>query len=140
MVQAGIIGSAEYYATAGGTPQAWVTALYENLFERAPDAAGLAYWANVIQTTQSRSSVVLGCVTSDEYRLNLLRGIPNDPDDPDGPSDPNEPNDSGWYMQYLHRPIDQSGAMYWLAQMKAGYPQEAILEGILASDEYLNRA
>ncbi|HJT30507.1 MAG TPA: DUF4214 domain-containing protein [Pirellulales bacterium] len=140
MVQAGIIGSAEFYATAGGTPQAWVTALYQNLFERAPDAAGLAYWANVIQTSQSRSSVVLGFVTSDEYRLNLLRGIPNDPDDPDGPSDPNEPNDSGWYMQYLHRPIDQSGAMYWLAQMKAGYPQEAILEGILASDEYLNRA
>lgn len=138
-VQAGIIGSQEFFQTAGGTPQAWVTALYQNLFERNPGPSEVAYWVGVIQT-QSRASVVLGFVTSDEYRLNLLRGIPNDPDDPDGPNDPNEPNDSGWYVQYLHRPIDQSGALYWLNQMKAGYPQEAILEGILGSDEYFNRA
>ncbi|HEX7448452.1 MAG TPA: DUF4214 domain-containing protein, partial [Pirellulales bacterium] len=138
-VQAGIIGSQEFFQTAGGTPQAWVTALYQNLFERNPGPSEVAYWVGVIQT-QSRASVVLGFVTSDEYRLNLLRGIPNDPDDPDGTNDPNEPNDSGWYVQYLHRPIDQSGALYWLNQMKAGYPQEAILEGILGSDEYFNRA
>jgi hypothetical protein len=58
----------------------------------------------------------------------LLRGIPGDPAQP------------GWYVQFLHRPIDASGAQYWLQQMKNGYPQEAILEGILASDEYFNRA
>ncbi|HEX5443508.1 MAG TPA: DUF4214 domain-containing protein [Pirellulales bacterium] len=126
-VQAGIIGSQEFFNTAGGTPQAWVTALYQNLFDRNPGPSEVAYWVGVIQT-ESRASVVLGFVTSDEYRLNLLRGIPNDPNDP------------GWYEQYLHRPIDQSGAMYWLAQMKAGYPQEAILEGILGSDEYFRRA
>ncbi len=126
-VQAGIIGSQEFFNTAGGTPQAWVTALYQNLFDRNPGPSEVAYWVGVIQT-ESRASVVLGFVTSDEYRLNLLRGIPNDPNDP------------GWYEQYLHRPIDQSGAMYWLAQMKAGYPQEAILEGILGSDEYFHRA
>ena len=57
----------------------------------------------------------------------------------DGPSDPNEPNDSGWYVQYLHRPIDSGGALFWLQQMRNGVPQESILDGILASDEYFNR-
>jgi len=142
-VQAGIIGSPEFYFTAGNTDAAWVTALYQNLFERNPAFFEVSYWTGVLaaqgHTSAARTNVVLGFVTSDEYRLDLLRGIPNDPDDPDGPSDPNEPNDSGWYVQYLHRTIDGSGAMYWLQQMDAGLPQESILVGLLASDEYFIR-
>ncbi|HVX12329.1 MAG TPA: DUF4214 domain-containing protein [Pirellulales bacterium] len=125
LVQAGIIGSQEYYITAGGTPDAWVTKLYENLLNRAPDPAGLAYWANYIQS-HSLSSVVYGFVTSDEYRGDLLSGIPGDPNNP------------GWYEQYLHRPVDAAGEAYWVQQMDAGYAQEQILEGILASQEYYN--
>jgi hypothetical protein len=129
MVQAGIIGSQEYYQTAGGTPQAWVTRLYQNLFNRNPDPGGLAYWSNYVATNPaSLSSVVLGFVTSDEYHRILLAGIPGDPNMP------------GWYEQYLHRPIDAAGENYWATQMDHGYPQEAILEGILASDEYYHRA
>ena len=126
-VQAGIIGSNEYFVTAGGTPQAWVTKLYLNLLNRLPDSNGIAYWTNYIQS-HSKQSVVLGFVTSDEYRLNLLQGTPGDPTRP------------GWYEQFLHRPIDSSGAQYWVRQMDSGYPQEAILEGILASPEYYFRA
>jgi hypothetical protein len=142
-VQAGIIGSQEFYDTAGGTDATWVTALYQNLFERNPAPNEVAFWTGYLaangSTNATRTIVVLGFVTSNEYRLNLLRGIPGDPDDPDGPSDPNEPNDSGWYEQYLHRPIDIAGANFWLAQMQAGLPQETILIGILSSDEYVNR-
>jgi hypothetical protein len=126
-VQAGIIGSLEYFQTAGGTPQAWVTKLYQNILDRNPAPSEVAFWTNYIQTN-SRGSVVLGFVTSDEYRLDLLQGIPGDANMP------------GWYEQFLHRPIDPSGAQFWLQQMKLGYPQEAILEGILGSPEYFNRA
>jgi len=130
-VQAGIIGSPEYYITAGNTDAAWVTALYHNLFNRNPVFSEVSYWTGVLasegHTGAARTNVVLGFVTSDEYRLDLLQGIPNDP------------NDVGWYLQYLHRPIDSSGAMYWLKQMDSGLPQETILDGILASDEYFNR-
>ncbi|HUY35205.1 MAG TPA: DUF4214 domain-containing protein [Pirellulales bacterium] len=142
-VQAGIIGSPEFYVTAGNTDASWVTALYQNLFERNPGPSEVAYWTGLLasqgSTNAVRSSVVLGFVTSDEYRLNLLRGIAA-PDDPVGASEPNEPNDLGWYAQYLHRPIDTAGAMYWLQQMRNGLPQESILDGILASGEYFNRA
>ena len=109
---------------------AWVTKLYENLLHRDPGQDEVNYWTTFI-LSHSRQSVVLGFVTSDEYRLGLMQGIPDFPGQPSLP---------GWYEQYLHRPIDNSGARYWLAQMKAGYPQEAILEGIVASDEYVQRA
>jgi hypothetical protein len=129
MVQAGIIGSQEYFNTAGGTPQAWVTRLYQNLFNRNPDPGGLAYWTNYVETNpNSLSSVVIGFVTSDEYHRQLLAGIPGDPNMP------------GWYEQFLHRPIDAGGENFWAQQMDSGYPQETILEGILASDEYYHRS
>ncbi len=117
-VQAGIIGSAEYYQTAGGTDAAWVTALYQNILNRPVDAAGLAYWTDYIKT-HSKESVVLGFVTSDEYRLGLIKG---------------------WFQIYLGRELDGSGAQYWLNQMKHGKTQEDIQAGILGSDEFRNRA
>jgi len=39
--------SDEYYLYhAGGTPTLWVTALYQKLLNRAPDAAGLSAWVS----------------------------------------------------------------------------------------------
>ncbi|HWB14429.1 MAG TPA: DUF4214 domain-containing protein [Pirellulales bacterium] len=119
-VQAGIIGSPEYYATAGklhpslSPDAAWVTALYNNLLGRTPDAQGLAYWVSYIQTN-SRQSVVLGFVTSAEYRLGLI---------------------NGWFEEYLGRPADASGAQYWLAQMEQGMTQDEVQIALLTSDEF----
>lgn len=119
MVQAGIIGSQEYYIHAGGTDALWVNALYVNILGRSADPSEIDYWVNVLQQGNTRSAVVLGFVTSDEYRLNLI---------------------ASFYTEFLRRPIDSNGAQFWLNKMKQGYPQEAILVGILASDEYRNMA
>jgi hypothetical protein len=122
-VQAGIIGSPEYYVTASRmhpslTPdQAWVTALYNNILGRAPDQAGLDYWTTYIQTN-SKQSVVLGFVTSNEYRTTLI---------------------NGWFETYLGRSLDTAGQQYWLSQMQQGVGQDAIQEGIIASAEFRNR-
>ncbi len=122
-VQAGIIGSAEYYHTAGqahpdlSADAAWVTALYQNILHREVDAAGLAFWVNYIQT-HSKQSVVIGFVTSNEYRLGLIQG---------------------WFSDYLGRTLDAGGANYWLVQMQLGASQESIQVGILSSAEYQNR-
>jgi hypothetical protein len=122
-VQAGIIGSPEYYATAGklypslSPDAAWVTALYNNLLGRAPDPQGLSYWVNYIQTN-SRQSVVLGFVTSSEYRLSLI---------------------NGWFEEYLSRPADPSGAQYWLGQMEQGLTQDEMQVALLTSDEFVNK-
>jgi hypothetical protein len=114
-VQAGIIGSAEYYQHAGGTDAAWVTALYQNILGRDPDAGGLEFWVQYIQA-HSKQQVVLGFVTSDEYRLALI---------------------AQWYSTYLDREVDEEGAAYWLAQMRGGTSQDAVQAALLSSQEYL---
>ena len=116
-VQAGIIGSLEYYQHAGGTDVTWVTALYNNILGRGPDAQGTAYWTNFIKT-HTRAQVVLGFVQSDEYRGGLV---------------------AAWYQQYLGRTAEASGIKYWVSQMSRGLHQEDIQNGILASEEYRNK-
>ncbi|HWB14006.1 MAG TPA: DUF4214 domain-containing protein [Pirellulales bacterium] len=123
-VQAGIISSPEYYATAGklyphlSHDAAWVTALYHNLLNRDVDPQGLSYWVSVIQS-RSKASVVLGFVTSDEYRMNLT---------------------NSWFETYLNRPVDAASAQSLLKMMQAGMTQDALLTTILSSDEYRNMA
>ena len=55
--------------------------------------------------------MVIGFVTSNEYRLGLIQG---------------------WFSTYLKRTLDDNGALYWLQQMQLGASQESIQTGILA--------
>jgi hypothetical protein len=122
-VQAGIIGSAEFYANAGkqyptlSPDAAWVTALYQHLLNRDVDPSGLAYWVNYIQTN-TRQSVVLGFVTSDEYRLDLI---------------------GNWFQTYLGRSADTASAQALLQQMQNGFTQDELLALIVGSQEYINK-
>ncbi|HQU45997.1 MAG: hypothetical protein B7Z73_12310, partial [Planctomycetia bacterium 21-64-5] len=123
-VQAGIIGSPEYYATAGklypnlSPDAAWVTALYNNLLSRDPEPQGLAFWENYIQTN-SRQSVVLGFVTSAEYRLGLI---------------------DGWFEEYLGRAADPQAEQYWLGQMEQGVTQDQVQAALVTSAEFVSRS
>lgn len=42
----GVVGSQEYYADAGGSPQAFVQALYRDLLGRSGGASGVTYWTD----------------------------------------------------------------------------------------------
>lgn len=48
----------------GLTPTQQVTKLYQNVLNRAPDASGLAYWVNLLNTGTSIGSVAWGIVNS----------------------------------------------------------------------------
>ncbi len=63
--------SDEYYLYhAGGTPTAWVTALYQKLLGRSPDAAGLAGWVGYTNNPAwGRAKVALAFYQSMESRL-----------------------------------------------------------------------
>jgi hypothetical protein len=45
----------------------------------------------------------------------------------------------GWYRHYLGRCADPSGLQTWAGALRCGRPPEAVLAGILASDEYYHR-
>ncbi len=118
-VQAGLLGSMEYFINrGGGTNAGFVQALYNDVLGRSAGPSEVAFWVNTL-ATRSRAEVAMGFLVSDEYRLKVI---------------------SNMYITFLRRPIDNDGAQYWLQRMKQGVPQEAILAGILGSLEYYNLA
>lgn len=68
-VAQGFVGSQEFANDFGTTPNAtaFVTALYQNVLGRAPDAPGLAGWVNAINSGTSLASVALGFANSTEF-------------------------------------------------------------------------
>jgi len=116
VVEASLIGSAEFYQANGGTDQGWIQGLYNHILGRGAAQFEVDYWKNVIQSTP-RTNVALGFLTSDEFRLGMI---------------------NSWYQLYLRRDNEPAGAQFWLAQLKQGTRQEQIQSGILASQEYQN--
>jgi hypothetical protein len=66
----GFTNSAEFKQTYGATDnQDFVTLLYDNVLDRAPDATGLANWSARLQTAEmTRAQVVQGFAQSAEFR------------------------------------------------------------------------
>jgi hypothetical protein len=61
------IASQEYVSTYGSqTNTQYVTQLYDNAFNRAPDATGLAYWVNALASGASKGGVAVAIVGSPE--------------------------------------------------------------------------
>ncbi|NHZ81209.1 DUF4214 domain-containing protein [Massilia sp. CCM 8695] len=59
----GFLDSAEYKAKPQLTDQQFLDGLYLKTFNRAPDAEGLAYWTNVLDSGISRASVLAGFIS-----------------------------------------------------------------------------
>lgn len=117
-VVAGIISSPEFFESAGGTNEAWVSALYQRLLGRAADAGGLDYWTqklNQLESPWSRQSVVAGFTNSRENRRNLIQG---------------------WYSQYLDRAATEVEIQAFVEQMQNGASQRDIQMQLIKSDEY----
>jgi Ca2+-binding RTX toxin-like protein len=79
-VAAQFIGSAEFISKYGANPSNadFVTLLYQNVLNRLPDAAGLAFWVNQLDAgTISRPEVLIGFSESVENKANVLPAIEN---------------------------------------------------------------
>jgi hypothetical protein len=105
-------GSAEYYA-ASGSPEGFVTRLYQALLHRAPDRAGLAYWSGQLQQGRMTSAgVVAGFYASLESRLDRVDSL---------------------YRSILGRSPDVDGHRYWADQLRTN--DDIRLAAFLASSE-----
>jgi Ca2+-binding RTX toxin-like protein len=66
-IAGGFVNSAEFKTLySGASEEAFVTQLYQNVLHRAPDAAGLTYWADHLKTDATRLDVLLGFSESAE--------------------------------------------------------------------------
>ncbi|HEX8609678.1 MAG TPA: DUF4214 domain-containing protein [Telluria sp.] len=57
------LNSSEYKALPAQDNQQFLTNLYRNTFDRAPDAEGFAWWTKVLESGVSRASVLAGFVS-----------------------------------------------------------------------------
>jgi hypothetical protein len=108
---------------ATGTTQAlnqrYVTRVYSDLFNRAPDPGGLATWTMALNRGTPRVAVANAITYSTEYRSKLITGS---------------------YDHYLDRTPDPSGLASWLAAMGRGMTVEQMESGFIASPEFYKKA
>ncbi|MEM9563706.1 MAG: DUF4214 domain-containing protein [Actinomycetota bacterium] len=119
----GLIGLAPVPAAAddavGHLPTAedFVTQQYEDFLGRAPDAAGLDYWADLVRDGIEPSALVESMATSAEFDgviAPLVR----------------------LYFAFFGRPPDYEGLTYWTDQLRNGVTLEQVAQQFVLSGEF----
>ncbi len=113
-VQLGFLTSAEYEQDHAGAA-AYVTALYQDVLGRAPDAGGLASAEQALGLGASLGAIASTFLTSGERAQQVIVAD---------------------YRTFLGRTPDPSEVQQWLPALLVGGTLEGIGEDVLASDEY----
>ena len=98
----------------------WVDQVYADLFSRATDSSGDAYWSGLLAGGESRTQVALGILTDptyEEYDIDEVKMT---------------------YSQLLHRNPDPQGLQYWAGQLNSGVTLEQVAALIAGSLEYFD--
>jgi hypothetical protein len=114
-MEAGFIGSPEFYAMAGSTDIGWVAGLYGAVLQRTPSVSEVDGWTKALHNGASRQTVSMGFLLSTEHLSTVV---------------------DGYYQSLLRRHLDPAGQVTWVHILQAGGRDEAIIGGIIASDEY----
>ena len=114
-LETNFISSTEYIQNHGGTGQAWVIGMYQDLLGRNPDPSGLAFWTGRLASGSSAFSVALGFAASAEREGQRIAGD---------------------YEIFLGRQLDPSGQAFWVNQFLNGARNEDVVAGFLGSAEY----
>lgn len=117
--------SAEFAQAYGALDnEAFVDRVYRNVLGRAPDAQGLAFWRDQLDTNQrTRGQVMLAFSESPEY----------------GALTANDIFVAMTYFGMLQRAPDAGGYAYWVDYMDRGNSGLALIDSFLGAPEYRNR-
>ena len=117
-VEASILGSAEYFQLHGGTNDSFLSALYQAVLNRSPDAAGAQSWGAALASGSTRETLALA----------ILGSLESDTDEV-----------QTFFREFLHRAADPSGLSSFTTALRQGVSTEAAIAGIVASGEYFAR-
>ena len=116
-VESTILGSQEFMQDAGGTNSGFISALYQGVLQRQPDAAGAAAWQAALAAGATRDQIASVLLHSQEAETLMLQAM---------------------YQDYLHRPADNTGLANYLAVLQQGGAREQVRAAIMGSQEYFN--
>jgi hypothetical protein len=116
------ITSAEFTAIYGSTTNTqFVTLVYQNVLNRAPDTNGLNYWVGQLNGGVSRGSVLQSFANGAEYQtLSNNRTIADIA-----------------YLGLLRRTPDVAGRQFWTDELNLGISPLALLQAFITSAEFI---
>src|SRR5262249_7728280 len=107
------------------TNAGFLTALYGDVLNRSIDSVGASAWGGILDSghtpdgSDPRTFVARGVVTSTEGSKDAVQAF---------------------YARFLHRAADPGGLMGWAGLIENGTGSGVVIVGIVASDEYFQRA
>jgi hypothetical protein len=115
-VEAGILGSPEFFQDAGGTTEGFLTSLYKHVFHRGLDATGASTFGQELASGMSRVTVAFQLLNSTEYRTDWVGTC---------------------YERFLHRSPDAPGLNSWVSQgLDMGMTDQAVIAGFVSAPEF----
>jgi hypothetical protein len=135
--EANMVGTAEFFALAGGTNVGFITRLYNLALDRAPDAQALTNFEAALANGTTREQVAEIVFNSHEYHLLEVAGYYQSPADLNNRDDNSVPfiND----LDFLDRPADATGLANFTAALDNGALDQEVWALMLASQEFFNK-
>jgi hypothetical protein len=96
----------------------WIASLYQDIFHRRYDEAGLDYWIRERMKATHPVVIVSDFCHSLEYCQSFVANL---------------------YQQLLYRSPDPDGLAYWSKELQCGASQQTVVAEFTASEEYLLR-
>lgn len=114
-----MISSDEFYNDAGGTPDGFITAAFQDTLKRAPTASDLAYFNNQLAHGVTRIEIAGELLSSYEGLAVQINGL---------------------FERYLGRAADPYGLQTFVYNFNSGYGTDSNTETLLISPEFYDRA
>ncbi|MBM3881141.1 MAG: DUF11 domain-containing protein [Verrucomicrobia bacterium] len=114
----GLVTSHEYFDRVGGT-LSYLNALYRDLLDRAASSLERDAFPGPFDTRQRRELPVDSILGSAEYRQQVV---------------------TDYYNRYLRRNPDTAEGEFWSRRIDIGAFDGPVLDGLIGSDDYLDRA
>ncbi|HVX62653.1 MAG TPA: DUF4214 domain-containing protein, partial [Pirellulales bacterium] len=115
-----VLSGSVMVASVGTPHEQYVTAVYEDVLGRAPDATGLTYWSKRLDQGAAISSVAESIAHSDEYYANFVIK-------PD-------------YLKLLRRAADDAAVVHWTSLMHGGLTDQQLEADLVSSQEFFENA
>jgi uncharacterized repeat protein (TIGR03803 family) len=117
-VEAALLGSPEYFQLHGGTNNGFLSAVYQDVLNRALDAGGAQTWGALLAGGSSPAAVAGAILASLEAQTEAVES---------------------YFNEFLHRPADATGLNGFTMALQQGVPSETVIASIVGSDEYFAR-
>jgi hypothetical protein len=109
-----MVGSQEYFQLHGGTTGGFLSAVYEDVLDRAADQGGMDTFGQALAGGVSRAAVATSIFSSPEYLSELVGAD---------------------YQAVLGRPADQAGLAAFVQSLQRGFSDQQVLAFLLGSPE-----